>query len=49
VHGTGVYFAGVGPKGIALERFPDIKKKISFYTINYKYTCGVIELVHSNQ
>ena len=27
VHGTGVYFAGVGPKGLALERFPDIKKE----------------------
>jgi hypothetical protein len=27
VHGTGVYYAGVGPKGPALERFPDIKKK----------------------
>jgi hypothetical protein len=27
VHGIGVYFAGVGPKGPALERFLDIKKK----------------------
>jgi hypothetical protein len=27
VHGTGVYSAGVGPKGLALERFIDIKKK----------------------
>jgi hypothetical protein len=27
VHGTEVYSAGVGPKGLALERFPDIKKK----------------------
>ena len=27
MHGTGVYFAGVGLKGPALERFPDIKKK----------------------
>jgi hypothetical protein len=27
VHGTGVYSAGVGPKGPALERFLDIKKK----------------------
>ena len=27
VHETGVYSAGVGPKGLALERFPDIKKK----------------------
>jgi hypothetical protein len=26
VHRTGVYFVGVGPKGPALERFPDIKK-----------------------
>jgi hypothetical protein len=26
VHGTRVYFAVVGPKGLALERFPDIKK-----------------------
>jgi hypothetical protein len=25
VHGTRVYSAGVGPKGPALERFPDIK------------------------
>ena len=27
MHGTGIYFAGVGPKDPALERFPDIKKK----------------------
>jgi hypothetical protein len=27
VHGTGVYSAGVGLKGPALERFLDIKKK----------------------
>jgi hypothetical protein len=27
VHGIGVYSAGVGPKGPALERFLDIKKK----------------------
>jgi hypothetical protein len=27
VHGTGVYSTGVGPKGLALERFIDIKKK----------------------
>jgi serine/threonine protein kinase len=27
VHGTGVYSAWVGPKGPALERFSDIKKK----------------------
>jgi hypothetical protein len=27
VHGTGVYSAGVGPKGPALERFSDKKKK----------------------
>jgi hypothetical protein len=27
VHGTGVYSAGVGPKGPALERFLDIIKK----------------------
>jgi hypothetical protein len=27
VHGTGVYSAGMGPKGPALERFLDIKKK----------------------
>jgi hypothetical protein len=27
VHGTGVYSARVGPKGPALERFLDIKKK----------------------
>jgi hypothetical protein len=31
VHGTGVYSAGVGPKGPALERFLDIKKKIYIY------------------
>jgi hypothetical protein len=30
VHGTGVYSAGVGPKGPALERFLDIKKKKVF-------------------
>jgi hypothetical protein len=30
VHGIGVYFVRMGPKGPALERFPDIiiKKKI---------------------
>ena len=27
MHGTGVYFVGVGLKGPALERFLDIKKK----------------------
>jgi hypothetical protein len=27
VHGTGVYSARVGPKGLALERFLDIKKE----------------------
>jgi hypothetical protein len=27
VHGTGIYSVGVGPKGLALERFLDIKKK----------------------
>jgi hypothetical protein len=27
VHGTVVYFARVGPKGPALERFPNIKFK----------------------
>ena len=27
MHGTGVYSTRVGPKGSALERFPDIKKK----------------------
>jgi hypothetical protein len=27
VHGTEVYSTGVGLKGPALERFPDIKKK----------------------
>jgi hypothetical protein len=27
VHGTKVYFVGVGSKGLASERFPDIKKK----------------------
>jgi hypothetical protein len=33
VHGTGVYSAGVGPKGPALERFLDIKKnKCAFYS-----------------
>ena len=26
MHGTRVYFAGVNPKGPALEKFPDIKK-----------------------
>jgi hypothetical protein len=30
VHGTGVYSARVGPKGPALERFLDIKKKWVF-------------------
>jgi hypothetical protein len=27
VYGTRVYLAWVGPKGLAMERFPDIKKK----------------------
>jgi hypothetical protein len=38
VHGTGVYSAGVGPKGPALERFPVIKKKkrkLTFVNIFY--------------
>jgi hypothetical protein len=33
LHGTGVYSAGVGPKGPALERFINIKKK----TLLYRY------------
>jgi hypothetical protein len=44
VHGTRVYFAGVGPKGPALERFPDIKyiynregKKRRYVSIKYIY------------
>jgi hypothetical protein len=32
VHGIGVYSAGVGPKGPAMERFLDIKKKKKFCT-----------------
>jgi hypothetical protein len=35
VHGTGVYSAGVGPKGPALERFLDIKKKKKFKCTDY--------------
>jgi hypothetical protein len=27
MHGTEVYSAGVGPKCLALKRFPDIKKR----------------------
>jgi hypothetical protein len=27
VHGTKVYFVGVGSKGLASERFPDKKKE----------------------
>jgi uncharacterized protein YjhX (UPF0386 family) len=39
VDGTGVYYAGVGPKGSALERFPNIKKKkLSMSTAGYPYT-----------
>jgi hypothetical protein len=30
VHGTGVYSAGVGSKGPALERFLNIKKSVQF-------------------
>jgi hypothetical protein len=30
VHRTGVYSVVVGPKGLALERFSDIKKKKQF-------------------
>jgi hypothetical protein len=42
VHGTGVYSARVGPKGPALERFLDIKKKniyIYIYFIGYSLLC----------
>jgi hypothetical protein len=42
VHGTGVYSAGVGPKGPALERFPDIKKKKkkrnNTFTVNFDFS-----------
>jgi hypothetical protein len=43
VHGTGVYSAGVGPKGPALERFLDIKKKKYIYIYIYilKSDCGL--------
>jgi hypothetical protein len=48
VHETGVYSVGVGSKGPALERFPNIKKKkknllsttkwnISNFSINSKF------------
>jgi hypothetical protein len=33
VHGIGVYSAWVGPKGPALERFLDIKKKKIIFNI----------------
>jgi hypothetical protein len=36
VYGTGVYSAEVGPKDLALERFPDINKKniYAYHTIS---------------
>ena len=36
MHGTRVYFARVGPKVLALKRFPDIKKK------KKKKECGFV-------
>jgi hypothetical protein len=42
VHGTGVYSAGVGPNGPALERFLDIKKKKK--KKNYSMLKGPIHL-----
>jgi hypothetical protein len=38
VHGTGVYSAGVGPKGPALERFLVIKKKKKYVYLNFHRT-----------
>jgi hypothetical protein len=49
VHGTGVYFAGVGPKGPALERFLDIKKKkvlfelcFGSFEIDYRFYASIL-------
>jgi hypothetical protein len=36
VHGTGVYSTRVGPKGSALERFLDIKKKKKGWASRWK-------------
>jgi hypothetical protein len=43
MHETKVYFVGVGPKSLALERLPDIKKKIIIinktnHTLSILYT-----------
>ena len=37
MHGIGVYSAGVGPKGLAFERFPDIKKNKKIKDLKYFY------------
>jgi hypothetical protein len=37
VHGTGVYSARVDPKGPALEKFPNIKKKKKKYRILIRF------------
>ena len=42
MHGTDVYSIGEGPKGPALERFPDIKKKK-----NYFFSEGISQHIHS--
>ena len=42
MYGTRVYFAGVGPNGPALERFPDLKEKWKKFIFGSKYTIFLI-------
>jgi hypothetical protein len=47
VHGTGVYSVGVGPKGPALERFLDIKKKkgsSKTLRLEQSYSCLMLKI-----
>jgi hypothetical protein len=45
VHGTGVYSAGVGPKGPALERFLDIKKKKKNFRCTWVTLCAFNDII----
>jgi hypothetical protein len=48
VHGIGIYSAGMGPKGFALERFFDIKK-IKKIKIKKKKTLSYNGMVFTKQ
>jgi hypothetical protein len=54
VHGTGAYSTGVGPKGPALERFLNIKKKkkkkkfLDLCADSYQ-KCWIVNILSSDQ